>query len=218
MNSEQRDFPVPERRAYRSSLRADRAALTRRTLLTAAAECFAQRGYAGTSLKEIADRAGVSVETVQLNGPKADLMLAAFEQAFAGEEGRDSLLERDAFRPILALTDPDEVVRALVRFMVPANIASADLAAAFEAAALSDARIAQARDELGKRARADALAGTRFVASLGGVTSGRPLLEVAEELWFVTRSAHYLYLCREAGWTAEQYAAWLQRSMAQLLL
>ena len=133
--------------------------------------CFAENGYSGTSLRAIADRAEVSVETVQLNGPKADLMLAAYEQAFAGDEGKTSLLERAWFQQVRSQSDPRGVVRALVDFMVPANVASADLAAAFEAAALSDPRIAETRRGLGERARANTRAGVAVVASLGGVTS-----------------------------------------------
>src|SRR6476646_1350681 len=131
MNSGQPISARPARRAYRSTLRAEQAGETRRRLLAAAGACFAERGYAGTPLKAIAERAGVSVETVQLNGPKADLLLGAYEQLFAGEEGRLSLLEREAVRPILELADPAALVAAMVDFLASANAQSAALAAAF---------------------------------------------------------------------------------------
>ena len=206
------------RRSYRSAVRTEQAAATRRRLLTAAADCFAENGYAGTSLREIADRAGVSVETVQLNGPKAALILAAYEQAFAGDEGQNSLLEREPVRSLLTATDPRQVVHALVDFMVPANVASAELGAAYEAAARSDPRIAGSLSGLRERALADSRAGAAFVASIGGVSSGRPVDEVGEELWFVVRSSHYLDLVRGAGWTIDQYRSWLIRSVETLLL
>ena len=216
MNSE----PVADapRRAYRSAVRTEQAAATRRRLLTAAAECFAENGYAGTSLRTIAERAGVSVETVQLNGRKAELILAAYEQAFAGDEGQTSLLEREPIRSLLTATDPQQVVRALVEFMVPANVASADLGAAYEAAARSDPLIAESLAGLRERALADSRAGAALVASIGGISSGRPADEVGEELWFVVRSAHYLDLVRGAGWTIDQYRAWLTRGVETLLL
>src|SRR6478752_5270875 len=146
----------PARRAYRSTLRAEQAGVTRRRLLTAAGACFAERGYAGTSLKAIADRAGVSVETVQLNGPKSDLLLAAYEQQFIGEEGQRSLLERDVVQHLLELTEPTAMVAGIVDFLASANAQSAALAAAFEAAALSDPKIDEVLRGLGKRARNDA--------------------------------------------------------------
>ena len=218
MNSEQPNSPPPARRRYRSPLRSEQAALTRRRLLTAAAECFAGQGYAGTSLRAIADRAGVSVETVQLNGPKSDLLLAAFEQLFVGDEGRRSLLDRDVVAPILQITEPAEFVRAMVGFMAGANINSAALAMAFEAAALSDPKIAQALRDLGARARADARAAAALAKSIGGVSSGRSTEDVGDELWFVMRPPHFLQFTEILGWTAEQYRAWLLRSVQALLL
>ena len=169
-------------------------------------------------MKAIAERAGVSVETVQLNGPKSDLLLASYEQLFIGEEGRRSLLERDSVQPILELTDPPAMVAGMVDFLATANAQSAALAAAFEAAALSDPKIDDVLRELGQRARADARAATRLVAARGGVSSGRPLDEVGDELWFVMRPPHYLALVGQAGWTFEQYRDWLARSAAALLL
>ncbi len=227
MNSEQGVFradgapvavgPAPTRRAYRSPVRAEQAATTRRRLLTAAGKCFAENGYAGTSLKAIAERAGVSVETVQLNGPKADLLLAAYEQSFAGEEGTTSLLERPSFRRVVEGRDAAAVVDALVEFMAVANARSAALAAAFDAAALSDPVIAAARRALGERARADCRTGVAMIASRGGLASGRGIDEVADELWFLVKAPHYLSLVGEAGWTPGQYRQWLGRTLHGLL-
>jgi AcrR family transcriptional regulator len=218
MNSRQPISEPAARRVYRSRLRAEQAGETRRRLLTAAGACFAERGYAGTSLKAIAERAGVSVETVQLNGPKADLLLAAYEQSFVGEEGRRSLLERDSVQPILELTDPSEMIAGMVDFLASANATSAALAAAFEAAALSDPKIDEVLKGLTERAREDARAATRLVAARGGVSSGRSLDEVGDELWFLARPPHYLTLVQQAGWSFEHYHAWLSRSVRSLLL
>ena len=77
-------FPT---RSYVPSLRTEQAATTRRRILEAAAACFTENGYSGTSLADIGARAGVSPETVKNNGPKRELLLGAFEQAFAGTEG-----------------------------------------------------------------------------------------------------------------------------------
>ena len=56
-------------RAYRSDLRLRQAEETR-NIIDAAAELFSELGYACTTLAKIAKRAGVSVETVQKNGPE----------------------------------------------------------------------------------------------------------------------------------------------------
>lgn len=66
-------------RGYVSRLRQEQAAATRDRVVRAAAELFAERGYAGTTLPAIGRRAGVSTETVQNHGPKADLLRATLD-------------------------------------------------------------------------------------------------------------------------------------------
>ncbi|MDQ5840364.1 MAG: TetR/AcrR family transcriptional regulator, partial [Chloroflexota bacterium] len=44
--------------------RAERARLTRRRIIDAAAELFLERGYGATMLDQVAGRAGVAVQTV----------------------------------------------------------------------------------------------------------------------------------------------------------
>lgn len=52
------------RRPYRSALRAERAEETRSRIIDAARELFAGRGFAGTTMAVIAERAGVAGPTV----------------------------------------------------------------------------------------------------------------------------------------------------------
>ena len=80
---------------YVSPLREAQAAQTRLRVLEAAASVFGSSGYSGTSLPAIAAEAGVSLETVKQNGPKAALLLASFDQAFSGAEGDGPLHFRE---------------------------------------------------------------------------------------------------------------------------
>jgi AcrR family transcriptional regulator len=65
--------------------RAERQARTRTELLETAATVFAQRGYEGATVEEIAERAGYSHGAVYSNfAGKADLFLAVFEEYMAG--------------------------------------------------------------------------------------------------------------------------------------
>ncbi|ERK72577.1 transcriptional regulator, TetR family, partial [Leifsonia aquatica ATCC 14665] len=114
-------MPEPTTRPYRSSLRQEQARQTRERILDAAAAVFAARGYAGASLAEIATTAGVSVESVKVHGPKRALLLGAFERAFAGEAGEESLADRPEVAAIAALDDPDRMLAGLVPFIADAN-------------------------------------------------------------------------------------------------
>src|SRR3954447_20488740 len=64
--------------------RAEKQARTRAELIATAASVFAQRGYAGASVEEIAEQAGYSHGAVYSNfAGKSDLFLAVFEQYMA---------------------------------------------------------------------------------------------------------------------------------------
>jgi AcrR family transcriptional regulator len=69
----------------RRETRAEKQARTRAELLGTAASVFAERGYDGASVEEIAERAGYSHGAVYSNfAGKADLFFAVFEDYMAG--------------------------------------------------------------------------------------------------------------------------------------
>ena len=66
-----------------SSLQDERSAETRRRLLDATVACLSERGYAGTTTTEIANRAGVSRGAQLHHFPKKDeLVVSALEHVF----------------------------------------------------------------------------------------------------------------------------------------
>ena len=95
--------PVQATRAYRSELRARQAGETRQRIVRAAAQLFAELGYARTTLKAIAERAQVSPETVTAHGPKTALMRAATELLGLGTEGVDDTTELPEVAAMLTL-------------------------------------------------------------------------------------------------------------------
>ena len=65
------------------TLREKRKRKTRRSLIRAADELFTQQGYRGTTLEEVADRAGVHVQTLYRHFPtKESLVLGRDREAF----------------------------------------------------------------------------------------------------------------------------------------
>jgi AcrR family transcriptional regulator len=81
-------------RQYRSELRARQAAQTRDAILAAARRRFADHGFAAVTIKEIADAAGVSAQTVYSTfASKAGLALALI--AFINEEAGAAEMARD---------------------------------------------------------------------------------------------------------------------------
>ena len=86
------------RRRYSSPLRAAQAGRTRALVLAAAAACFEEAGWAGTTVAAIAERAGVAVETVYSGfGSKKALLRQVIDVAVVGDTEPVPLAERDVF-------------------------------------------------------------------------------------------------------------------------
>ncbi|WP_010541265.1 TetR/AcrR family transcriptional regulator [Dietzia alimentaria] len=196
-------------RAYRSTLRAEQAANTRTRVVAAAAACFTERGYGGTSLGDIADRAGVSTETVKANGPKRALLLSAFEQAFAGAEGDQLLAESDAARELVATSDSDELLPALAGLIGAANARTSVLWSEYLAAANADPVIAEALSALLQRRRLDYRSAIDLLASRGIVGPIDDVDEAAAALSFLWSPESHQQLVLQGGWSFRRYERWL---------
>ncbi len=205
-------------REYRSPLREEQAANTRQRILDAAAECFAQAGFAGTSLRDIATAAGVSVETVKLNGPKSALLIGAFEQAFSGNESRENLVDSAAGRAVIGLVDNDDFLRSMLRFIADANARTSALWAAFTAAAASDPLAGKEMDDLLSRKRQDCRAAIAELDRRGMITTDAKRAPLADVLSFLISTEGHQQLVTQAGWSHARYVAWMEESVRQQVL
>ena len=73
---------TPEPRAYTMGARAESAAHTRERVLTAAAACFGEQDYDAVSLREIAERAGVGLQTVVRSAGSKEALFAEVAERF----------------------------------------------------------------------------------------------------------------------------------------
>ncbi|TFV95414.1 TetR/AcrR family transcriptional regulator [Leifsonia flava] len=196
-------------RSYVSTLRTEQAATTRRRILEAAAACFTENGYSGTSLADIAARAGVSPETVKNNGPKRELLLGAFEQAFAGTEGPAPVVDSDPAQEILAITDADAFLTATAAFVAAANARTSVLWIEFLAAANADALVAAALDDLLARRRADYRGVVEQLIERGIASGSQDRDAAAATLSFLWSPESHQQLVLQGGWAMERYEVWL---------
>ena len=105
--------------------RKDQKARTRSTILQAARDLFAERGYEAATMRELATRAGVAVGTINLHfADKTSLLAAALDEdieaALAGAEvPADASLERRLealIRPLYAYyAERPDLSRVLVK-------------------------------------------------------------------------------------------------------
>ncbi|WP_410640153.1 TetR/AcrR family transcriptional regulator [Amycolatopsis sp. lyj-346] len=197
------------RRRYESPVRAARAQRTRAHVVATAGKLFAARGYAGTSMRQIAAEAGVSLETVTQAGRKPQLLLAAFRDGFAGDPDSMNL---DALAGPAGPADLTAVISRVasgVRRSLP-------IWRAFTTAAAADAEVAAVRAELAVARRAE-IAGRLEAAGLapGGGASGR----LADAIGLIVSHEAYDHLTTVCGWPHEEYVTWAAMAVqAQLTL
>lgn len=186
-------------------------------IVSAAAELFAKKGYTGTSIDDIAAEAGVARPTVfSAVGPKPVILRRVVDQAVAGDGAPLPVAARDWWRVAVEEPDPRRAVGLLARNMVEIASRIALIARALEMAATVDADAATIWD----RYQAQRRAGLReFAVALHAKTPvPRCGVDViTETLWALQPSA-YLRLVIDAGWSAEQYEAWLTDLLTRMFL
>jgi hypothetical protein len=168
-------------------------------------------------MSAIAAAAGVSVETVQGNGPKASLLLAAIERAAAGEEGQEGIIDRPIGREIAQEPDPDRLAERFADLLAWSHRRTWALWRQFGAASASDEPVRAAYDGLLGRMQAD---WRRTVADLdarGLVAPGLDREQLAITLWLLALPDTYQRLVIEAGWTTAAFRRWIvQRFQREL--
>src|SRR5690242_15028262 len=95
--------------------RVEQARATRRRIVAAAAEQFVARGYGATLLDQVAEQAGVAVQTVYFHfGNKKTLLKEVMDVAAVGDDEPVPLLERPWLEQLQQETDPRRVLELWV--------------------------------------------------------------------------------------------------------
>jgi len=207
-------------RTYRSELRDAQASQTRGRVLDSAAQEFAVRGYAGTTLAAIARTAGVSVETVKLQGAKHELLLAAWNRRLTGadEPGDAPFLDDDA-RLAQAMALPDgALVAVLAETAAGISAESVGLWQAFASAARYDDHVRVAFDATIAMRRTEFQRLIELFDARGMIANDRPRDELASTLVFLASAEGYQQLVMESGMGLDDYRAWLIRAIERLVL
>jgi AcrR family transcriptional regulator len=203
------------KRRYHAPVRTEQAAQTRQRILQAAAEAFAQRGWAGTTIAEVAREAGVTAQAVHLSvGAKPALLISAIQRAAGGDEPDVPLIDREPFRhaysagadlhqraSAFAAGTRQVYQRAGRLFLVLAQTAGLDP----ELSALWD------------RARSARLQDCQRLVDLTG-RRRRPLRDQLTDLLFVQSGPSvHADLVGDRRWSNDAYQRWLTGTIETLL-
>lgn len=199
------------RRPYRSRLREQRTAETRRAVVEAARELFLSNGWPATGVREIAAAAGVSVETVYSHfSSKRGVLRAVADAAVVGDDAPVALADRPEF---VAMGEGRRSARieAAAKLVTAVQVRTAAVAGLLRQAAPDDEEIAAMLRSTRERQRRD-------VATAFELVLGRPPSPSERDgIWAVVSPEVYLLLVDESGWTSEQYEAWVRSTLDALV-
>jgi AcrR family transcriptional regulator len=198
--------------------RRSRAKATHWRIVKAAYTLFCQQGYAGTTMAQIAEAAGVAVQTVYFTfHTKSALLNRAYDFAVMGEEEPLSPDDQVWYRAMAAEPDVTQALRQLVAGVGEITRRVTPLYLAARAAADSDPDTAQVM-AFHERWRAD---GYRAVVELlRAKTELRPglSLERATDLLLLFAGMDVYHVLVDAkGWSHEEWTDWAASTLAEQL-
>lgn len=203
-------------RAYQSDLRQRQAAETRQRIVAAAAALFSELGYGGTTLAKIAERAQVSVETVQKNGPKSALIRAAVEYTSFGIEGDRDIREMEVGKAFLAVTSREQLAALAASTMRAINAGSFGVWTALTCAAHGDPELRETYVAFLAAIRRQNERMFQAFQDRGWIDDTLPFDERIDT-WTVLSSVESYVRLRASGRSDDEYEAWLERRARTLM-
>jgi AcrR family transcriptional regulator len=198
---------------YKSERRQQQAQTTRRDILRAARRLFAERGYAATSMSEIAHEAGVAVQTIYAScGSKRQLVLALIDTI-------DEEADVAGVAAELAQSDePREIIELGVRITRQLNERCGDIIGALLSAASVEPDAAAAAQEGKRRHRGGTARTAHKLHTLGALRHGLSADDAAALLATVTWHPAYVQLTQEHNWTYDHCERWITNVLVSSLL
>jgi AcrR family transcriptional regulator len=196
--------------------RRERARATRLRITKAAYALFGERGYTGTTMADIADAAGVAVQTVYfVFHTKTDLLNSAYSLAVLGEDEPVPPQAQGWYRQAVAEPDLATAVSLVLKGVgeILRRVAPLDMAVRTAAVEDPDAARFLAQNE---RLRAD---GYRGMVEF--LRQKRPLrVDVSEEqatdiMLFLASPGAHRALVAERGWSHAEWVAWSSGALAE---
>ena len=212
------DVKAPRRR-YSSVVRAEQAAATRRAVLDAARALFVDKGYAATSVGEIAARAGVAVDTVYAAaGRKPALLRELVETALSGADTAVPGEQREYVQRIREAGSAAAKIAVYAAAVADIGARLAPVHRALAGAAVGDPACAALRAEISGRRAANMRTFAADLRATGEVRADLSDDDVADVVWSMNSAEYHALLVGERGWTTERFRNFLADAWVRVLL
>lgn len=207
------------KRRYDVSGRREQAQVRRRAVVAAAKELFEQDGFRATSITTIAQRAGVSPESIYKSfGTKAALAKAVFDFVIAGDDEDVSVAQRPAVQAALAEPDVRRKIEIYIHGLARRQQRSAKVQILIRDGRYSDDALVDVWQKLLDERLAGMTMFGQHLLETGRLRAGIELEEVRDVLWTYIAVELYELLVLGRGWSLDRYAEWTARSLTNALI
>ncbi|THV41099.1 TetR/AcrR family transcriptional regulator [Glycomyces buryatensis] len=189
--------------------RAEKARLTRRKILDAAHRLFVEHGYGTTTLKDVADEAGVAVQTIYfVFGNKRTLVKELVDVTIAGDDEPVPTLGRDWFQEAVEAETGQELLERFVEGTSGVLARVAPILKVIATAAATDQELAAEWDRAeDPRYTVITRAATAFLEKPGARKS-LTVEEAADRMFGLLSPELYQVMVADRGWDEGEWQRW----------
>ena len=206
-----------KKRAYSSPVRREQAARTRERIVVAAGELFLSDGYARTSIRQIAEAANVSPDTVYaVFGTKARVLTALIDKRLAPDPGVDSVLDRPDAHAVRDEPDQRRQLHLFARDMAAISARVRPVYEILRTASAVEPEMAAVRAEMDDYRLRNMRQAADWIAARGPLRVD--IDRASEIIWALASPDLARMLCDGRNWTEDEYAEWLEDALIHLLL
>lgn len=207
-----------KKRKYDISRRRESSARTRAAVLRSARELFTSRGYAATSVADIAQAAGTSIDTLYATvGRKPQLLLAVHDMLLAGEDTPVEAAERDYVKDIQAASTAADKIRIYTDALARLLPQTVPLLQALRTAAETDPTCREVYQAVSERRATNMRLFAADLRTTGQLRNDLDDATIADLIWSMNAPDYYL-LIRSRGRTPQQYSGLLRDVWTRTLL
>jgi len=204
-------------RRYSSPVRDEQAARTRTRILDAASELFIERGYGRTTMKDIADEAGVSRDTVHaVFGSKAQVLTALIDQRLVPDGNVASVRQRPEAQRIKNEADQRKQIELFADFITGISTELRPVFEILRTASAVEPEMAKVFGDMDRFRMNHMQAYARWIAARGPLRVSTR--RAGEIIWALASPDVGRMLCDEIGWTQAEHARWLADTLVRTLL
>ena len=199
------------KRVYNTERRAEQARLTRVRIIDAARELLLADGFFAMTVPLLAQRAGVSPQTVyNAIGGKAEVVKAVYDGLLAGDDDPTPMSQRPGFGAVVEALDPAAYARAYAAWCRRIWDRVGPLLGVILAHGPGgDAVLEEFVTTIDRERRTGNANSLQGLRERGELPEGHCVDELIDVVWTLTSPEVYDRLVRRSSWQSASYEAWL---------